>query len=204
MFLYIRWQTTNINLTSVQLNSKNRESSIVSVSLKGHGKTLFNVSDISNYVFSSQINVSVQPIVELSSPKSILETHLGEILYVPIALYGENYETGNGEKRLFDDCSKIPLNVEIVEKSRFTHVPDDENNPQLGFSNSCKLLQFKCTSIGHSRVWISYEHSETPLKIWVMISCHLPLRLIHPQNYALLALGTSIELAFEGVSYFKL
>ena len=193
-----RWQTTNINLTSVQLNSKNRESSIVSIFLKGHGKTSFNVTDVTNYVFSTQVNVSVQPIVALDSPKSILETHLGEILYVPISLYGEDYESGNGKKRLFDDCSKIHLNVEIVEKTRFTYMPNDESNPLLGFKNSCKLLQFKCTSVGHSRVWISYENGDTPLKIWVMISCHLPLRLIHPTNYALLALGTSIELAFEG------
>ena len=205
-----RWQTTNINLTSVQLNSKNRESSIVLVSVKGLGKTSFNVTDNTNYVFSSQVNVSVQPIVALDSPKSILETHLGEILFVPIALYGNYHESAaavdsnnDGQKsklRLFDDCSKVQLNVEIVEKTRFSYLPDEENSPLLGFENSCKLLQFKCTSIGHSRVWISYENGETPLKIWVMISCHLPLRLIHPftNNYALLALGTSIELAFEG------
>lgn len=195
-----RWQTTNINLTSVQLNSKNRESSVVSVLVNGLGRATFNVTDVTNYVFSNRVNVSVQPVIDLDSPKSILETHLGEILYVPIALYGENYEATDekSRRRLFDDCSKIKLNVEIVEKTRFTYLPDDEKNPLLGFQNSCKLLQFKCTSIGHSRVWISYENGETPLKIWVMISCHLPLRMIHPSDYALLALGTSIELAFEG------
>jgi len=193
-----RWQTTNINLTSVQLNSRNRESSIVSISLKGHGKTSFNVTDLTNYVFSTQVNVSVQPIVALDSPKSILETHLGEILYVPIGLYGNDYESTDGRKRLFDDCSKIQLNVDVVEKTRFAYIPDQEDNPLLGFKSSCKLLQFKCTAVGHSRVWISYENGETPLKTGVMISCHLPLRLIHPTDYALLALGTSIELAFEG------
>ena len=196
-----RWQTANINLTSVQLNSQNRESSAVSIFVKGLGKATFNVTDATNYVFTSQVNVSVQSIIDLDAPKSILETHLGEILYVPIALYGENYEATDekSRRRLFDDCSKIKLNVEIVEKTRFTYLPDEEQNPLLGFKNSCKLLQFKCTSIGHSRVRISYDNADgPPLQTWVMISCHLPLRMIHPTDYALLALGTSIELAFEG------
>lgn len=201
---FYRWKTKNINLTSVQLNSENRESSIVKASIKGLGKTTFNVTDASNYVFTSEVNISIQPIVELSSPNSILETHLGEILYVPIALYGDNYDfnsedpLNNKKYLLFDDCSKIQLNVEIVEKTRFTYIPDSNDNPLFGYSNSCKLLQFKCTAIGHSRVWITYENGDKPLKIPIMISCHLPLRLIHPNEYALLALGTSVELAFEG------
>lgn len=201
-----RWKTTKSNLTSTQLNSNNRESSVVSIFLKGLGKTTFNVTDVTNYVFTNQVDISIQPIVDLQAPKSILETHLGEILYVPIALYGDNYDynsedpQNNKPQRLFDDCSKIHLNVDIVEKTRFTHIPDSESKSLPGFKNSCKLLQFKCVAIGHSRVWITYENGDSPLKIWVMISCHLPLRLIHPNNYALLALGTSVELAFEGVS----
>ena len=110
---------------------------MISVQLKGPGKASFNVTDVTNYLFSNRVNVSVQPVIDLD-----------EILYVPIALYGENYEATDerSRRRPFDDCSKIKLNVEIVEKTRFTYLPGDEKKPLPGFKNSCKL-QFKCTSI---------------------------------------------------------
>ena len=64
------------------------------------------------------MRVSIQPLVDIEILPAILETHIGGNIILPIAVYG--YESDSSKnKRLFDDCSQIPFDVEIIEKVLF-------------------------------------------------------------------------------------
>ena len=110
-----RWGTNNSQVAMV--NYKQDLSQRATVLTKGEGEALINCQDVHNTVFSSNMRISIQPLVDIEILPAVLETHIGGNVILPIAVYG--YESDSITKRVFDDCSKIPFDVEIVEKVLF-------------------------------------------------------------------------------------
>jgi hypothetical protein len=67
-------------------------------------------------------------------------------------------------------------------------------------TRSCRSLSFECVSTGNTRVWIRYNNKDETqsLSTTAIIGCHSPMKAINPQEYAVLAMGASIDVAFEG------
>ena len=108
-----RWGTNNSQVATVSF--KQDFSSRVTVVTKGEGEALISCQDVHNSVFASNMRVSIQPLVDIEILPAVLETHIGGSVILPIAVYG--YESGSSKnKRVFDDCSQIPFDVEIIEK----------------------------------------------------------------------------------------
>lgn len=51
---------------------------------------------------------------------------------------------------------------------------------------------------GNSRIWITYGTGEKRISTSAIVGCFTPLKLVHPPEVAVLALGAAIDLAFEG------
>ncbi|CAG2175645.1 unnamed protein product, partial [Oppiella nova] len=186
-----RWVTNNSLVATVKY--KQDLSSRVTVVTKTEGEALISCQDVHNSVFSANMRVSVQPLVDIEILPVILETHIGGTVVLPIAVYGYESESTK-TKRVFDDCSQIPFEVEIIEKTRVRY---DPNNVVAGVGKrSCRSLAFECISTGNTRVWIRYGKEQ--LSTTAIIGCHLPLKAVHPEEIAIMSLGASIDVAFEG------
>lgn len=197
---FYHWESTNPSIASVTFLGESKESSKALVKTNNQGNTTLIVTDIQNTVFRDTIQISIQPVEEIEIVLDVLETQVGSSVYLPLALYGFE-DDKKTKRRVFDDCSKMPVEVEVVEPTRFSYVNSSKDGNQVpAFNRGCKILLFNCTAPGHSRIFVRYKSGDGKknLQTTTVISCHLPLKLIHPKPMGLLALGTSVELTFEG------
>ena len=191
---FYRWESLNPLVASLSYKPDTKESARATISTHGIGSSEIVVVDQYSSIFRDIATVSIQEIVDMQVIPGVLEGYHGSSIYVQLALYGEV----EGKKRLFDDCSKIPLNFDIVESARFSYNEDPGDWPLN--SRACRTVRFDCKSVGHSRVWINYLSPDgaTNLTATSVISCFYPLKVVHPEKEGLLAVGTSMEMAFEG------
>jgi len=201
------WSTNNSALTDITYGGD--DSSVARITTLGEGTAFIQCTDTKSPVFLRHSMVVVSRIAEMNVLPSITETELGGDIMLPIAVYANltsllelhlPEEEVEDELVLFHDCSKIKFDVEIVEKTRFTYDPS-EIHPNIR-PKSCMSLKFTCTQPGSSRIWISYTDPTNPLsrpiKTTTIIACYKPLRPVHPTDIGVLALHTSLEIAFEG------
>lgn len=202
------WSTNDTTLADIKYSDE--DSSSTKVATRGYGSATIECSDIKSPVFSKKAMLVVSDIVELDILPSITETELGGDLLIPVAVYA-NRSALNGlpdsdeiETKsnlvLFHDCSAIGFDVDIVEKSRFSHEPNDVH-PKTR-PGACASIRLTCNQAGSSRIWISYTDPTSPLskpiKTTTVIACFKPLKTVYPVETGVLALDTSIDLAFEG------
>nr|XP_027197064.1 nuclear pore membrane glycoprotein 210-like [Dermatophagoides pteronyssinus] len=188
------WQSTDESLAIVKFSShKSTRATIHRQSSLGDVWIICN--DIHNsLIFNSKMLIQVLPIDALEILPSIVETHIGGEILLPIAVIGFK----NDKKYYFDDCSKIMFNVDIVEKNRI-HYNHDQFIPGTGHK-SCRSLSFECIQSGNTRITISYKHLDQEISTHAIIGCYKPLKMIHPvkDQMIILSLGAGIDLAFEG------
>lgn len=202
-----RWSSNNTALTDISYGDD--DSSVAKISTLGEGTALIQCTDTKSPVFLRHSMVVVSRIVELSVLPSITETELDGDILLPVAVYANvssllelhlSEDEIESDLVLFHDCSKVKFDVEIVEKTRFAHDPA-EILPNMR-PKSCASLRFTCTQPGSSRIWITYsdatDPTSKPIKTTTVIACYKPLRPVYPEDIGVLALHTSIELAFEG------
>jgi len=194
------WEPNDTSVASVSFRRDSKESDKAAVHTLKNGNVSIIVTDNHNSVFRDVLHVTIQPIADIEIVITVFETQLDSSVYLPLSLFG--YKDYHKTKKLpFDDCSKIPVTVEIVEKTRFVYIENTKSTSSMPtFNRACRTLQFKCISVGNSRIFVKYESEDgkTSLKATAVISCHLPLKLIHPNPMGVLALGTSVDLTFEG------
>ena len=189
-----RWDSGQASVASVILSS--RETANPKLITKGAGVTKVTVRDANNHVFVQQVPVEVTDVVDINIMPGIVETQLDSSVHVNLALYGRSKDAPD-VNRLFDNCTEVPLSVDIVEKTRFQYVA---NKKAAIHPKACRALEFACIGVGHSRITISFNASAGPVSTTTIISCFMPLRIVHPDpdKKEVLALGTSVEVAFEG------
>lgn len=202
------WTTNNSILTEISYNAD--DSSVAKIATTGEGTAFVQCMDTRSSVFLKHSMIIVSKIVELNILPSITETELGGDILLPVAVYGNlssllklhlpEEEAAESDLVLFHDCSKVKFNVEIVEKTRFSYSSSDAQ-PNIR-PKSCASLKFTCTQPGSTRVWVSYndptDPSSKPIKTTTVIACYKPLKPVYPPDVGVLALHTSIEIAFEG------
>lgn len=197
---YYHWESSDPSVAVVTFRGESKESSKAKVKTNTFGKSSIIVTDTHNSVFREALQISIQPVDDIEVVANVLETQLGSSVFLPLALYG--FEDDQKKKRrVFDDCSKMPIDVEVIEKGRFSFINSSMSKEEIpSFGRGCKTLRFDCLAPGHSRIFLRYKSGDNKINLQTttIISCHLPLKLVHPPSFGLLALGTSIELAFEG------
>lgn len=201
------WSSNNTALTELSYGAE--DSSIAKVTTRGEGVSFIECTDTKSSVFLRHSMLVVTSIVDMAIMPSITETELGGDILLPVAVYANKTslldlylpdEEKESNLVLFHDCSKIKFDVEIVEKTRFTY--DASGNLPNIRPKSCSSLRFTCSEAGSTRVWISYSNPTDPIaktiKATTIIACYKPLKPVYPTDVGVLALQTSIEMAFEG------
>lgn len=202
-----QWSSDNNDLTDISYSGD--DSSIAKITTLGQGSSYIQCTDTQSSVFLRRSMITVAKIVDINIMPSITETELGGHILLPISVYANvteqmrmNLPVDEIESGLvlFHDCSKIKFDVDIVEKTRFQY-DHDEIHPNVR-PKSCMSLQFTCNQPGSSRVWISYtdptDPSSRPIKTTTVIACYKPLKPVYPSEVGVLALHTSVDIAFEG------
>ncbi|XP_023218160.1 nuclear pore membrane glycoprotein 210-like [Centruroides sculpturatus] len=187
---FYKWSSTDTDIGSISYSS-GKKSNIATVVIRKIGEINITVADAQNEFLHNMAKISVQPIADLEIMPTILETQVNNDVIVPVSLYGYEDEAKTKFK-VFDECSKIPLNVEVVDKARFTYVKDTEYAP---IGRGCQSLQFVCKFPGHSRIFVNYGNK---LNTTTIIGCSKPLKPVYPERVAVVALGSLLEVAFEG------
>ena len=108
------WDTENDTMAQVKYSLG--KSSHATVYTKGAGDVSITCTDVHNsLLFNSLMKIQIQPIDAIEVLPSIVETHIGGNVILPIAVLG--YQDGqNDQKFYFDDCEQVQFDVEIVEK----------------------------------------------------------------------------------------
>ncbi|XP_077500437.1 LOW QUALITY PROTEIN: nucleoporin 210 [Amblyomma americanum] len=137
------------------------------------------------------MNVTLVPVAELEAFGSpVLEAELpaGELL-VAVAMYGR--DPVDMQLRPFDDCSKVSLTAELVDKG-LIKVLSDVGGPPVG--RGCTSLRLQCLAAGHTRLQLSHGTLRTTL----LLGCYKPLRAVHPAKSVAVPYGAFKDVAFEG------
>lgn len=120
------WETGDEGLAQVKYATD--VSSRATVTTKGEGQAVISVNDVHNsLMFNSAMRIDIRPIEALEVLPSIVETHIGGSVILPVAVLG--YRDGKpGKKEYFDDCAQVPFTVQIVEKVLYI-TPLDTHSP---------------------------------------------------------------------------
>ena len=191
------WESMNPSFAALSYKSGTKNSNSPTILTTGKGSSKIFAFDAQSYIFKKPVIVEISEIEDIETVPGISETFLQESIYIQLAMYGK--PQGEPNLRTFDNCTQIPVDVDIVEKNRFKYSSTVEEGVAI-HPRACRAIRLTCTSTGPSRVWISYRNPSTGKQIntTTVISCFAPLKVEHPTSDAVIALGTSIEVAFEG------
>ncbi|XP_054722005.1 nuclear pore membrane glycoprotein 210-like [Uloborus diversus] len=171
----------------------------VEVHVKNVTNLVVTITDRINLNNIAFAKISVQLVSDIEVYPTVVEAEVNNFVVLPVALVG-NDGSKAGSSRKFDDCSQTRPIVEIIEKHILNHTYDSQV-PSYG--KGCMNLVFECKYPGYSRVNIMYQSNEnttnnTTFKTTTVMACFKRLTAVHPVRVAVLALGTSKEVAFEG------
>uniref|UniRef100_A0ACB8EIP5 Uncharacterized protein n=1 Tax=Sphaerodactylus townsendi TaxID=933632 RepID=A0ACB8EIP5_9SAUR len=122
-----------------------------------------------------------------------VEARVGQILELPLKINGlMNVETS--QIVTLSDCSHFDLVVEVENHGVFSPI-QGKLNPTPDY---CSGVRVKAESQGYTALVVSYTHGLIHLHASITIAAHLPLKMIDPASVALVTLGSSKDIIFEG------
>ncbi|KAG8128203.1 hypothetical protein E2320_015056, partial [Naja naja] len=183
----------NFTWTSSQQN-------VASITIKGVmttgneiGVSVIHARDVQNPLHHGEMKVYV---IEPSDMKFIpcpVEAHVGQTLDLPLKIIGVmNKETN--EVVTLSDCSQFDLVVNIENHDVFSPFQGRlKPTPEY-----CSGIRVKAETQGHSSLVVSYTHDHIHLSASITIAAYLPIKIIDPISAALVTLGSSKDILFEG------
>ncbi|XP_054833051.1 nuclear pore membrane glycoprotein 210 [Eublepharis macularius] len=180
------WSTSNQNVATVTVKGLMTTGNEIGVSV-------IRASDVQNPLHHGEMKVYV---TEPSGMEFILcqvEARVGQILELPLQINGlMNVETN--QIVTLSDCSHFDLVVEVENRGVFSPI-QGKLNPTLDY---CSGVRVKAESQGYTPLVVSYTHGHIHLSASIIIAAHLPLKTIDPASVALVTLGSSKDIIFEG------
>ncbi|XP_077380724.1 nuclear pore membrane glycoprotein 210-like isoform X2 [Festucalex cinctus] len=174
--------------------------SVVTVSYKGVMKTesdiglsIINAHDMRNPLHFGTMQVYVVQPVAMDFAPCQVEARVGMILELPLRIYGllEKNET---ERVMLTDCSHFDLKVNDENQGVF-ELLEDQLTPGQGY---CSGLGAKALVPGHTTLSVSYTHVNANLSAKITIAAYPPLTAIDPVSVAVVTLGCSKYMLFNG------
>ncbi|KAG8201918.1 hypothetical protein JTE90_027395 [Oedothorax gibbosus] len=185
------WKSGDPALASVHMVYE-QEETIASVSTFDRGSFQVHAIDARIPVFTGSGLVSIQPVVDLEILPDAVEAELNSTLALPIAMYGHL----PGKKlKMFNNCTEVTLNIEIDENQKLIIEKDVTSVVK---STACRNVDLKCTGNGFNRVRVKYEREDISLKKAAIVACYRKLKVIQPANEAVITVGSSLNVVFEG------
>ncbi|KFP80077.1 Nuclear pore membrane glycoprotein 210, partial [Acanthisitta chloris] len=173
---------------------------VATVTVKGVMKTgsdtgisVIQATDVQNPLHYGEMKVYVTEPSGMEFTACQVETRVGQILELPLRINGiTNVETG--ETVPLSDCSRFDLAVKVENREVFRPL-QGKLKPTADF---CSGVRVKAEAQGYTALIVSYTHGHVHLKASITIAAYLPLKAVDPPSVALVTLGSSKDMLFEG------
>uniref|UniRef100_A0A8C3G7G1 Nucleoporin 210 n=1 Tax=Cyclopterus lumpus TaxID=8103 RepID=A0A8C3G7G1_CYCLU len=173
---------------------------VATVTVKGVMTTAHDVGvgvvyahDLRNSLHFGQMKVYVVEPVAMDFAPCPVEARVGLVLDLPLRIFGLLEEVEN-ERVMLSDCSHFDLQVEEENHGVF-QLLDGRLAPG---QEHCSGVRAKALAPGYTILTVSYTHGNVHLSVKITIAAYLPLRAIDPVSVAVVTLGSSKDMLFEG------
>ncbi|XP_031701211.1 nuclear pore membrane glycoprotein 210 isoform X2 [Anarrhichthys ocellatus] len=173
---------------------------VATVTVKGVMTTVSDIGvsavyahDLRNSLHFGQMKVYVVEPVAMDFAPCPVEARVGLVLDLPLRIFGLLGEVEK-ERVMLSDCSQFALHVEEENHGVFQLLhgrlaPGQEH---------CSGVRAKALAPGYTVLTVSYTHGNVHLSVKITIAAYLPLRAIDPVSVAVVTLGSSKDMLFEG------
>ncbi|KAG2470444.1 PO210 protein, partial [Polypterus senegalus] len=157
------------------------------------GISVIQAHDVQNSLHYGEMKVYVIEPVGMEFIPCQVEARVGLFLELPLRIFGLlNVETG--EKVTLSDCSHFELLVEVENQGVFRPLPGRLNaGPEY-----CSGVRVQAEGLGYTTLHVSYTHGHIHLDARITIAAYEPLKAVDPVSVALVTLGSSKDMLFEG------
>ncbi|XP_044881226.1 nuclear pore membrane glycoprotein 210 [Mauremys mutica] len=157
------------------------------------GVSVIQANDVQNPLHYGEMKVYVTEPSGMEFTPCQVEARVGQILELPLRINGlVNIETS--EMVTLSDCSHFDLVVEVENRGVFKPL-QGRLKPSSDF---CSGVRVKAEAQGYTTLVVSYAHGHVHLSASITIAAYLPLKTIDPSSVALVTLGSSKDMLFEG------
>ncbi|XP_017690370.1 PREDICTED: nuclear pore membrane glycoprotein 210 [Lepidothrix coronata] len=156
------------------------------------GISVIQAVDVQNPLHYGEMKVYVTEPSGMEFTPCQVETRVGQTLELPLRLNGLTTETG--ALIPLRDCSHLPLQVEVENQGVFSPL-EGRLKPTADF---CSGVRVRAEAQGYTTLVVSYTHGHVHLSASIAIAAFLPLRAVDPPSVALVTLGSSKDMLFEG------
>ncbi|XP_043934036.1 nuclear pore membrane glycoprotein 210 isoform X1 [Protopterus annectens] len=158
------------------------------------GVSVIQAHDVRNPLHFGEMKVYVIEPVAMKFTPCQVEAHVGQTLELPLQIYGLiNGETK--ENLTLSDCSLFDLVVEVETHGVFKPLSAGRLKPGVNF---CSGIKVQAETPGFTVVVVSYTYGQLHLRASITIAAYLPLKSVDPVSIALVSLGSSKDMLFEG------
>lgn len=180
------WTSSNTAVATVTVRG-------VMTTVTDIGVSVIYAHDLRNPLHFGHMKVYVVEPVAMDFAPCPVEARLGLVLDLPLRIFGMLEEVEK-EQVMLSDCSHFDLLVEEENHGVF-ELLDGRLAPG---QDHCSGVRAKALAPGYTMLTISYTHGNVHLSAKITIAAYLPLRAIDPVSIAVVTLGSSKTMLFEG------
>ncbi|XP_074200347.1 nuclear pore membrane glycoprotein 210 isoform X3 [Camelus bactrianus] len=157
------------------------------------GLSVIQAHDVQNPLHFGEMKVYVIEPSSMEFAPCPVEARVDQTLELPLRINGL-MPGGADEVVTLSDCSHFDLTVEVENQGVFQPLP---GRLRPG-SEHCSGVKVKAEAQGYTAVLVSYKHDHIHLSARITVAAYLPLKAVDPSSVALVTLGSSKEMLFEG------
>uniref|UniRef100_A0A8C4EB53 Nucleoporin 210 n=1 Tax=Dicentrarchus labrax TaxID=13489 RepID=A0A8C4EB53_DICLA len=180
------WSSSNTAVATVTVKG-------VMTTVSDIGVSVVYAHDLRNPLHFGQMKVYVVEPVAMDFAPCPVEARVGLVLDLPLRILGLLEEVEK-EQVMLSDCSHFDLQVEEENLGVF-QLLDERLAPG---QDHCSGVRAKALASGYTMLTVSYTHGNVHLSAKITIAAYLPLRAIDPVSVAVVTLGSSKDMLFEG------
>ncbi|CAL8325175.1 unnamed protein product [Merluccius merluccius] len=184
------WSSSNTAVATVTVKG-------VMTTVSDIGVSAVYAHDVRNHLHYGQMKVYVVEPVAMDFSPCPVEARVGNVLELPLRIFGllgEGGEVAMEERVMLSDCSHFDLQVEDENHGVF-ELLEGRLAPGQGH---CSGVRMKGLATGYTVLSVSYAHGDVHLIAKITIAAYLPLRAVDPVSVAVVTLGSSKDMRFDG------
>lgn len=180
------WSSSNQNVATVTVKGVMTTGNEIGVSI-------IRANDVQNPLHYGEMKVYVTEPSGMEFTPCQVEARVGQILELPLRINGlMNVETS--QVVTLSDCSNFDLVVEVENQGVFSPF----QGKLKATPDYCSGVRVKAEAQGYTALVVSYTHGHIHLSSSITIAAYLPLKAVDPVSLALVTLGSSKDIVFEG------
>uniref|UniRef100_W5UKJ8 Nuclear pore membrane glycoprotein 210 n=1 Tax=Ictalurus punctatus TaxID=7998 RepID=W5UKJ8_ICTPU len=180
------WSSSNTAVATVTVKG-------VMTTVRDIGVSTVYAHDLRNPLHYGEMKVYVIEPVRMEFAPCVVEARVNLALELPLRIFGQ-LSSEDGEKVTLSDCSHFDLQVQMENHGVFQlqqgRLPPGQQH--------CSGVRVQAVSPGYTNLLVSYTHGNVHLNAKITIASYPPLRAVDPVSVALVTLGSSKDMLFEG------